>query len=342
MTLPFSRGLNFTRWLEAASLNDIVFSRITENDFINVKKIGVDVIRLPVWMHRMVSSAPDYTLDKQLFNYLDQAVVWAEKHKLCLILDNHSFHPIEPTDPKIGSILIPVWTQIARHYKDRSKYILYEILNEPHHIDTKIWAPIQDKVVKAIRAIDQVHAIIVGGVNYNSIDELINLPVINSNNIIYTFHFYDPHVFTHQGETWGHPPNLRNLKGLPFPADAHSMPEIPSDLKGSWYERLIKESYSHIATSEALAAQLDKAVAFSRANGNIPLYCGEYGVHIPNALHEDRVRWYTAVTRLLDERNIARTSWDYFGSFGILNEPRTGDFSRDLNKDIAKAMCFSV
>lgn len=341
MRLPFSKGLNFSKWFEAPSPQAIDFSKITEQDFINVKSIGVDIIRLPVKLHNM-AEGDSYVLDSHFLDLLDRAVDWAEKHEIYLMLDNHSFHPTDPTDPEIADILIPVWTQLARRYKDRSGYLLYEILNEPHGIETKVWAPIQEKVVTAIRKIDSGRGIVVGGVNYNSLDELLNVPVYNDDNIIYTFHFYDPYIFTHQGETWGHPPNLRNLKGLPFPSDAHAMPEIPPDLIGTWAEKAIQHSYMKEATAEALAKQLDKAVLFSQEHGNIPLFCGEFGAHIPNILPEDRRRWYQTVTQLLEERNISRASWDYFGNFGIFNTAQGGSFSGDLNVDIVEALGFSV
>jgi endoglucanase len=237
---------------------------------------------------------------------------------------------------------MPVWVQMAQRYKDRSKYIVYEILNEPHGIKAELWAKIQGKAIEAIRAIDSSHSIIVGGVNYNSIDELLNVPIYPYTHIIYTFHFYDPHVFTHQGAIWGAPPVLKNLKGVPFPGDAHPLPEIPADLKGSWVEEIFTHTFMKDATPQALAKQLDKAVEFSRKHGDLPLFCGEFGVYIPNSLPEDRVRWYNIVTKLLDERNIARTSWDYFGGFGLFKTMEGGSFDRDLNLDIVKALGFSA
>ncbi|MDR0495198.1 MAG: glycoside hydrolase family 5 protein [Treponema sp.] len=340
--LPFSRGLNFTTWFEAPSPRAIVFTKYTEQEFKNAKSLGVDVIRLPINLHSMTSGSPAYTLDPLFLKFLDQAVDWAEQYEIYLILDNHSFDPVANTDPEIDKILIPVWTQMARRYKDRSKYVLYEILNEPHGIAAQEWADIQGKVAAAIRAIDPVHSIVVGGVGYNSIDELFNLPIYDYDNIIYTFHFYDPYLFTHQGETWGSPPNLRTLKGMPFPADAHALPQISAELKGTWIEGSIKQTYARDAAVAALAEQLDKAARFSRENGNVPLLCGEFGVFIPNSLPRDRLRWYQIVTKLLDNRNIARTSWDYYGGFGIYKTDRGGSFESDLNIDIITAMGFTV
>jgi endoglucanase len=339
--LPFFRGVNFSTWFEAPSARSIPATRYAEQDFRDVKSIGVDVIRLPIHLHNMAGGAPGYILDPLFLRFLDQAVDWAEKYELYIILDNHSFDPVAPTDPNIDKILIPIWTQLALRYKDRSSYVLYEILNEPHSIDAELWGSIQGRVIDAIRATGDKHSIIVGGVEFNSIDELFNLPTYPDDNIIYTFHFYDPYLFTHQGETWGSPPNLKSLKGMPFPYDAHRIPPIPAAIRGTWIESSIRYSYKNDATVEALAKQLDKTLRFSQERGGVPLFCGEFGVFIPNSLREDRVRWYVAATKLLDARGIARTSWDYFGGFGVFKNGKGGSFDSDLDIDIIKALGFS-
>jgi acetate kinase len=49
------------------------------------------------------------------------------------------------------------------------------------------------------------HTLIVGPSSWNSYSDLNLLPVYTDSNLIYTFHFYDPFVFTHQGATWPSP-----------------------------------------------------------------------------------------------------------------------------------------
>jgi hypothetical protein len=56
----------------------------------------------------------------------------------------------------------------------------------------------------------------VGGAGYNSYDALAALPEYADPNLLYTFHFYDPYLFTHQGKTWG-TPDMSGLRGVPFP-----------------------------------------------------------------------------------------------------------------------------
>jgi len=336
---PFSRGVNFSEWFESFSAHSIPFTKYNEQDFADLKSLGADVIRLPIRMHSMTFGAPDYIFDPLLFKFLDFAVDLAEKYELYIIIDNHSFDPAAATSPDIDKILLPVWAQIAQRYKDRSGYVVYEILNEPHGINDERWGEIQGLVIQEIRKYDKKHAIVVGGTEYNSIAKLSKIPNYSDTNLIYTFHFYDPYLFTHQGASWGSPPVLTNLAGVPFPADRKRMPRIPADLRGTWIESSLNNSYAGDASPSKLYRTLDTAVSFS-IDRDVPVFCGEFGVFIPNSIQEDRVRWYDFVTDALDRRNISRASWDYFGGFGIF-KPGGINFNSDLNIDVVKALAFT-
>jgi len=144
---PFSRGVAFTNWFEyVKNAQEISFRRFVEQDFIDVKNLGADVIRLPIDLTVFTSSAPAYTIDPLLLKLLDQAVDLAEKHQLYIILDHHPAGQ-PPTDVKVRDFLIPVWTQMARHYKDRGQYVVYEIHNEVNHITSANWGRIQGEVI---------------------------------------------------------------------------------------------------------------------------------------------------------------------------------------------------
>jgi endoglucanase len=334
---PFSKGVNFSGWFESFSASSIPFTKYTEQDFADVKSLGADVIRLPIKMHSMTNGAPDYRLDPLLLKFLDSAVDWAEKYGLFLIIDNHSFDPVKGLGDDIDKILLPVWDQIARRYKDRGDYLVYEILNEPHGISDSRWGEVQGMAIDTIRRVDQKHAIIVGGTDYNSIGKLSALPEYTDPNLIYTFHFYDPYLFSHQGATWGEP-SLAPLAGVPFPADRKRMPRLPAALRGTWIESAFN-NYENEAVPSKLYSTLDRVVSFSKAR-NVPVFCGEFGIYMIQSPPGDRVVWYEIVAAALDRRNISRTSWDYYGGFGVFRD-ETGDFNSDLNTEVVGAMGFT-
>jgi endoglucanase len=335
---PFTRGVNFSEWFEPESAERIVYTKYSEQDFADAKSLGVDIIRLPIRMHSMTGPGPEYKINPILLRFLDKAVDWAEKYEIYIIIDNHSFDPAKDTANDIDKILVPVWAQMAQHFKNRSDYVLYEVLNEPHGISDARWGEIQGMVIDTIRRYDTKHAIIVGGADFNSIGKLQAIPKYDDTNLIYTFHFYDPFMFTHQGANWS--PPMEYLGGVPFPYNASRMPKLHNKLRGTWIERNLRNDYKRESEPAFMRKTLDKVTAFSNER-NVPVFCGEFGVYDLVSPDADRVIWYQVVTDMLANRNISRTSWDYFGGFGIFNKERGKDFNRDLNVDVVRAMGFT-
>jgi endoglucanase len=332
---PFSRGVNLADWFQASSPRSIQITRHTIEDFRDLKSLGADVVRLPINLHAMTSGKPDYALDPLFLEFLDRAVDMAEETGLYIILDNHSFDPSKPTPPDIERVLLKVWPQMAERYKGRSALLLYEVLNEPHDIDVAKWGKIQGKVIDAIRKIDATHAIVVGAANYNDIDDLKRLPEYADANLVYTFHFYDPMLFTHQGADWTGP-SLAELGGVPYPPESGPIPKAPKSLRGSWWAESLA-AYGREGTPDRVKKKLDQAFAFARERG-ARIFCGELGVYKRNSGEADRVRWHRDVRSWLEEAGVPWAIWDACGSFGIFKPLAGGRFRHDLDLPLVEAL----
>ena len=337
--VPFNKGINLTDWFQASNAKQIHFKKYTKKDFENIKSLGCDVIRLPINLHSMVIDNVEYDLEPLFLSFLDSALNWAEELNINLILDNHSFNPFENTNPNIENVLIPVWKKMAEHCKNRSGLVYYEILNEPHGIDDALWNSIQQNTISEIRKIDSTHTIIVGPAGWNNYHNLKYMPIYSDTNLIYTFHFYDPFIFTHQGATWT-TPSMAELKNIPFPYDASRMPTLPTSLKGSWIEDEFNY-YSTIGTIHQIKGLIDIAVDF-KTKRNVDIFCGEFGVYIPNSENEDRVLWYDEVVNYFEEKGIPWTSWDYQGGFGLFNKNSNELFDNDLNVSLLASLGFNI
>ena len=77
--VSFNRGVNLTGWFQTSSAQQIQFTKYTKKDFQNIKSLGCDVIRLPINLFYMTNGSPDYTIDPLMYEFLDQAVNWAEE-----------------------------------------------------------------------------------------------------------------------------------------------------------------------------------------------------------------------------------------------------------------------
>ena len=336
-TTPFNRGVNLTGWFQVNSAQETQFTKYTKQDFEQIQGLNCDVIRLPINLHYMTNGAPNYTLDPLFLNFLDEVADWAEELNMHLIFDNHTFDPAADTDPNIGTVLEKVWLQMAQHFKDRSTLIYYEILNEPHGISDALWNSIQQDVVAAIRTVDNTHWIIVGGAGWNSYANLAPMPAYNDNKLIYTFHFYDPFLFTHQGASWVQP-SMVPLAGVPFPYSAAGMPGLPASLVGTWVGSAYN-NYANDGTVAKVQQLLDIAVQF-REQRQVPVFCGELGVLMDNSDNADRVFWYQTVRQYLEDNGIAWTTWDYHGGFGLFEPGSDGLFDHDLNLPLLQALDF--
>ncbi len=333
---PFLRGFNLANWFENfSSVATLPFKLYTREDFENIKSLGCDHVRVPVEFFDGTGPAPGYTLDPLLFFLLDQVIDWAEALGLYIIIDNHSWDPLVDTDPEIEDQLLAVWRQVADRYKNRSHLICYEILNEPHGISDSVWHAIQQKTIDAIRQFDDIHTIIVGPANWNHYDNLSLMPQFTGGNLIYTFHFYDPYIFTHQGTTWGSPPMV-NLVGVPYPYNVASMPGLPADLRGTWIEDRY-HAYPDQGNDAWVRSQIDIAVQFMNER-HVPIWCGEFGAHMPGSNTADRARWLRTVRTCFEDNNISWAHHEYRDGFGIF-EPESHElFEYDVNIPIIEAL----
>jgi aryl-phospho-beta-D-glucosidase BglC (GH1 family) len=97
---------------------------------------------------------------------------------------------------------LTVWEMMANRYKNESLIMGYDILNEP---DDSILAPgllswrdLAIATVQHIRAIDSQHSIIVEASPGSVSNTLPNFEPLPFDNIIYSFHMYEPYDFTYQ------------------------------------------------------------------------------------------------------------------------------------------------
>lgn len=338
VSTPFERGVNLSNWFQKGSIQQVDFSRYAYEDFVDLQTLGVDVVRLPINLHAMTGGAPDYIVDPILFNFLDQIIDWTEELNIHLILDNHTFSVTENTTVAVNTPLSIIWPQMAAHFIDRDSTLYFEILNEPHGIDDFVWNTVQQNIVNLIRQVDAERTLIVGPAGWNSYNNLDDMLNYNDDNLIYTFHFYDPFVFTHQGASWTDP-SMVSLGGVPFPSNAGSIPACPPDLVGSWVQGNLV-SYGSQGTVQHVQELLDIAVAFGESRG-VPIYCGEFGVLNHNAIDAHRIEWYREVTAYLDAAHIGWTMWDYHGGFGLFEVGGTDLFDHDLNIPLVEAMGFN-
>lgn len=217
---------------------------------------------------------------------------------------------------KLQDQFVYLWQEIARRYGNDS-HIAFELLNEITSADfTDSWNKIASRTVKEIRKIAPETKIVIGGIFNSSIYGLTLLDIDWDENIVLTFHCYNPLVFTHQGAGWVD--RLDKSYRTKFPATAEKLladsrkyfgEDFTSDFDG--ITGMIDSGFfvKMFADAVKVAEKLE-----------LPLYCGEYGV-IDRADPESTLNWFRMINEAFEQLHIARAVWSYKEmDFGITDE----------------------
>ncbi len=337
---PFTKGVNLTLWFETWSPGIPNLKLYDKSDFEHLKAMGVDVVRIPVHFDMFIGNSETGEIRQIIWDYLDKACDWAEELGMYIIIDDHSYNTGSyPLAKYVEQHLQKTWPQIAQRYKKRSKYVIYEILNEPQ-ISQEEWYGIQQRTIDLIRKIDKKRTIVVTAADWSSLAALYDMKPYEDKNLIYTYHFYEPFLFTHQGADWTNK-ETASLKDIPFPYNKDKMPELKKPAKGSFVEAQLNSTYPRAASEKGMRSSLARARDYSEKN-QVPVWCGEMGVHNLTAPVEDRQNWYKMTASLLDEFNIPFCVWGYNGTFGLFKKDSRGVYPNDLEKEVVEAVGFKM
>lgn len=325
----YRKGINLGGWLsQCDNTKEHHDTFITEDDIKEIASWGVDHIRVPVDYH-IFRDENGNNLEEG-FSLVDKCLSWCEKYKLNMVLDLHKtagyiFDEEEIPffyEKELQDKFVSLWEEFARRYSKYNDRLCFELLNEV--VDEKlseIWNDIADRTIKAIREISKDIRIIIGGAKHNAVFCVKNLRAPLDKNMVFTFHCYEPIIFTHQAAYWveGMPSDFR----IGFPIDFDEAKLATEKYLGSEHQRLYNIMDKADINKEFFVKFFSEAASICEKY-DIPLYCGEYGV-IDRAPAEDTVRWYEAMNGAFEELGISRSAWTYKAKdFGFVDEHYAG------------------
>lgn len=307
-----NNGINIS-WLEQTWDPHILdTAAITKADFVLLKKLGFKSIRLPVAFEYFAERrAP---LEK-LYSHVDRVVKECGLYGMKLIIVYHSGNLNDNNYAEETEKIAGLWCFLAKRYhKIGPDQLFFDIYNEPPHMDPQKWKDAAYNIVNAIRKVDKNRTLLVGASNFNSIYELSRFVRLADENIIYSFHFYEPFFFTHQGAGWIG--DQVATIGVPFPYErGKNFPPLDPRTKNTPGESHYNE-YPRDGNEQSIYDKL--TIVKNWANKyDVPVICSEYGVYNKYADPDSRCRYIKAVRRQLYILNIPGLLWDYNSNFSI-------------------------
>ena len=276
-----------------------------------LKDYGYTTIRLPVTWAEYIGPGPDFIIQDDRMNRVEEVVNWILSEGLYCIVNLHhdggesdrSWILNAASDPEgTANQLAAVWKQIARKFGGVSQEkLVFESMNEVGF--DKLWNRygggiigkndafnilnmLNQKFVNTVRgeAGNENRFLLIAGywtdIN-QSCDPLFQMPGdMTADRLILSVHYYDPSTFC-----------------------------IADKPDNSWGFR---NDWGTLSDYAELTGQFNKLRVNFLEKG-IPVILGEYGVTLRNKVENDRIKWMAAVTQTCLNYGICPVLWDTGG-----------------------------
>jgi endoglucanase len=277
---------------------------------------------------------------------------------LAVIVDLHpsDLHPGYTGAALTGGVATPAFRDYLRLVERtaalldglKSRRVAFELMNEPP-VSPEAWQPMLEAAYHAARKVAPRLTLVLPGAREGMPEGLLGLkPAAFRNDpaVIYTFHYYEPFQFTHQGASWN---AARHLADVPYPANARPLRDSldataaaieasslsqPQKTAATLEARRLLESYRRSGFDRAaMGKSLDRISAWAKSNG-IPgnrIFLGEFGaLKSPRQAHgvraSERRQWFADVRSEAEARGFSWAVWVYrLGGFAVTRDGRGVD-----------------
>ncbi|SFP38378.1 Cellulase (glycosyl hydrolase family 5) [Mesorhizobium sp. NFR06] len=378
---PFRRGVNAWPWFALtrefpAPRTDYDWPPFqpqrpvpTPADLARLRASGLDFIRLPVDPGPFLAADAGRRAD--LMAMLGAAVEAARAADLGVIVNvqaNGATHYWNP-ERMVSGIEAPEFAryqvfvgEVAGMMADLAPgRIALEPVNEPpQDCSSEAWPKVQAALLTAARGSAQKLPLVVTGGCGSMVRGLTALdpgPLADYEPILFTFHFYEPYLFSHQGAPWMREPVYRALNNVPWPASAGTLDatlasvrarmaedsERSDEAKRAAYaetERVLKVYFDAQPDRGFIDNYLRQVRQWADGHGiaSRRIIMGEFGALRTDARYTaapnpDRARYVADVRRSAEAFGFPWAFWDLFDGMGMMD-----DTTRALDPAMVEAL----
>ncbi|HOJ26105.1 MAG TPA: cellulase family glycosylhydrolase [Candidatus Saccharicenans sp.] len=341
----FLRGINlpYWFWLNQGKVQPLE-KRFSSADLNLIKELGLTFVRIPVDMANIYDPQRKDKLNPVALQILLSGIEKILKSGLAVNFDLHSISqeaggsnysgPLGQ-DEKFTAEFVNFWQRLAEKLAifdpDR---MLIEPMNEPVFLGEEYkWPPIQKELLQAIRKILPEHTLLATGAFWSNLPGLLALEPVDDPNVWYNFHFYEPHIFTHQGATWGEGYE-KYLRQVPYPSSPESVEQAILLVQDETLKQYLRAYGEQRWNGQKIEAEILKAVAWAEKYG-VRLLCNEFGAYRDYCLPPFRQAWIKDVRLALEKYKIGWAMWEFDGSFGLV-------FRKDGRPIVDKALASAL
>jgi len=196
------------------------------------------------------------------------------------------------------------------------------------------WNELQPQMWQIARRAMPGHTLILAGDQVGRIEGLVATRPVADANVLYSFTFYDPFLFTLQGAPWLTPAWWSHLGLVPYPSSPEriesQLPDLLSRIPAepaAWRTTVAQHLSDYGAqrwNAETIAARLQPLDAWNQTHGGqLRIWCAEFGCYQGTARAADRIRYLQDVRTALETGGIGWAYWSYNETFTLMTHDRT-------------------
>jgi aryl-phospho-beta-D-glucosidase BglC (GH1 family) len=318
---------------------------VSKGELLNLRRLGFDFIRLTADPSIMIvnNSGDKWAFLQEHFKGVINSYINAG---FVVLFDLHpvGVNPAYVPERLVGGVTSPEFVayaelvgQVASALKDYpQKSIVFELMNEPGINSlsrASLWQPMLEALYKKARAAAPDLTLMLSGVqwsDYRSLDK-VDISHFKDNNVFYTFHYYEPHIFTHQGADmhWV----TQYMSGIHWPQSESGIAEIvdraavrinartdlDQNAKTEQINTTIKElkalingkyDADHIEKNFKIVADWADRNAIARDR----IVLGEFGCSMQSngePVGPDRIAWLSTIRRTAEANGFPWCYWGY-------------------------------
>jgi len=342
----------------------------TGDDLSALRRAGIDFVRIPIDPGPLLALSGERR--RRLFADIVAAIDLALGHELSVVVNLHPNNATHhwnsrqlvsdvsaPLFPRYLGLVRDIAAQLARFDPAR---VAFEPLNEPpQRCGAADWSTMQAELSRTARLAAPRLALLVTGACGSMIAglEALNPSSFGDSNTLYTFHFYEPYVFSHQGAPWmASEPMYRYLHDVPWPSAAGSRertqatvaarlaadrttPLVEKRAITATIERVLNEYFDARPDQGFIERHFARVTAWADRHGieRSRILLGEFGAlrtdeRYAGASAADRARYIGDVRETCEIAGMPWAFWNFFDGMGLT----TNDVGREFDPAITAVL----
>jgi endoglucanase len=333
LALELKRGICIDRQFRTIPPEPIM--RFTREDVRLIKSMGFEFVKLIVNPEPLMAGD---RLDAQKRDFLQQIVAQVVDEGLPAVV---CLHPEWEFKKKILGDRAE-FAKFLVFLQDVSEWLgarwspqqlALQLMTEPV-TDAIPWNELQPQMWQVARRALPGHTLILAGDQVGKIEGLITTEPVDDENVMYSFTFYDPFLFTLQGAPWLTPAWWSHLGPVPYPSSPEAIqsqlpalidriPPAPAEWRTAVAQHL-KDYGAARWNAQTLAARIGRLDAWNQSHGGqLRIWCAEFGCYQRTVNPEDRLQYIRDVRAAFDAYGIGWAYWSYNETLTIMTPERT-------------------